>query len=117
MLKDVESVFAKQLNDGGSGPDPDPETDPELTNGSNHGRGGGPGPQLGVIHSRKDVIRTLEHICTYYKQHEPASPVPLLLKRAIRLVDKSFIEIIQDLAPESFDQIQRLRGESDADDS
>jgi type VI secretion system protein ImpA len=55
---------------------------------------------LGAINSRDDVIYSLERICRYYAQHEPSSPVPLLLQRAKRLVTMGFHEIVQDLAPE-----------------
>ncbi len=54
----------------------------------------------GAIRSRDDVIRTLEKLCRYYEQNEPSSPVPLLLKRAKRLVKKDFFDIVQDLAPD-----------------
>jgi len=63
-----------------------------------------------TISDRQDVIRILEKICGYYERNEPASPVPLLLKRAIRLVEKNFMEIIQDLAPDSVSQIQTISG-------
>ena len=65
---------------------------------------------MDTINSRQDVIRLLEQICLYYEKNEPASPVPLLLKRAARLVEKNFFEIIQDVAPESVAQIQKLIG-------
>jgi type VI secretion system protein ImpA len=62
------------------------------------------------VNSRQDVIRLLDKICAYYEQHEPSSPVPLLLTRARRLVDKSFIEILQDLAPEGLGQARQVGG-------
>ena len=62
------------------------------------------------IRSRDDVLRALDRLCEYYQQHEPSSPVPLLLERAKQLVSKSFIEILQDLAPSSLEQISQLRG-------
>jgi type VI secretion system protein ImpA len=61
-----------------------------------------------MINNRKDVIRILDQICAYYDQNEPASPVPLLLKRARQLVEKNFFEIVQDLAPDSVAQIKKL---------
>jgi type VI secretion system protein ImpA len=63
-----------------------------------------------TITSRKDVIFILDQICSYYDQNEPASPVPLLLKRARQLVEKNFVEIVQDLAPEAVAQIKTLIG-------
>ena len=65
---------------------------------------------VGTITNRKDVMAALEQICTYYALNEPASPVPLLLKRALRLVEKNFFEIIKDLAPDSVAQITLISG-------
>ncbi|WP_109482222.1 type VI secretion system protein TssA [Paraburkholderia sp. C35] len=64
----------------------------------------------GEVNSRQDVIRQLDKICAYYEKQEPSSPVPLLLMRARRLVDKSFIEILQDLAPEGLGQARQVGG-------
>lgn len=64
------------------------------------------------INNRQDVIRALDLICEYYAKHEPSSPVPLLLKRAKRLADKGFMEIIEDLAPDGMSQIQWIKGSS-----
>jgi type VI secretion system protein ImpA len=63
-----------------------------------------------MIENREDVLELLEQICAYYELFEPASPVPLLLKRAMRLVTKNFLEIIEDLAPESLPQVVMLCG-------
>src|SRR5262249_35099709 len=35
-----------------------------------------------AIHSREDVVRALDRICDYYRQFEPSSPVPYILRRA-----------------------------------
>lgn len=68
-----------------------------------------PAPR-GEINSREDVRLMLDKICTYFATHEPASPVPLLLQRARKLVDKSFIELLQDLAPEGLAQLKVVSG-------
>ncbi|MBP0593953.1 type VI secretion system protein TssA [Paraburkholderia sp. LEh10] len=73
-------------------------------------RSAAPAPQTGDVNSRQDVIRLLDKICAYYEKHEPSSPVPLLLNRARRLVDKSFIEILEDLAPEGLGQARQVGG-------
>ena len=64
-----------------------------------------------TISSRQDVIHLLDRICAYYDQYEPASPVPLLLKRARQLVEKNFVEIVEDLAPQAAEQIKTLFGD------
>ena len=56
------------------------------------------------------MIDALDRICTYYAQHEPSSPLPVLLQRARRLVGKSFIEIIEDVAPDGAGQFRHLGG-------
>jgi type VI secretion system protein ImpA len=68
---------------------------------------------VGGIASRDDVIRTLQRICQYYAQAEPSSPVPLLLRRASRLAEMDFIQIIKEMAPESIGEIYRIAGEKE----
>jgi len=67
---------------------------------------------MDIIRNRQDVTRVLHQICLYYEKNEPTSPVPLLLRRAAGLVEKNFFEIIQDVAPDSVAQIQKLMGEA-----
>ena len=67
----------------------------------------------GQIGSRDDVVRTLERICDYYSRNEPSSPVPLLLKRAQRLVTGSFLDILRDLAPDALSQVEKAFGSED----
>lgn len=69
-----------------------------------------PAPLLGEISDRQDVIRMLDKMCAFYERNEPSSPVPLLLARARRLVDKSFMEILQDIAPDGMGQARQVGG-------
>jgi type VI secretion system protein ImpA len=64
----------------------------------------------GQISSREDAIRVLENVCKFIEQSEPSNPAPLLIRRAQRLMSRNFMEIIQDLAPESIEQIKKLAG-------
>jgi len=64
----------------------------------------------GQILNRDDAVRMLENVCKFIEQSEPSNPAPLLIRRAQRLMSRSFVEIIQELAPESLDQIQKLAG-------
>lgn len=64
----------------------------------------------GTIQSRADVIRALDLICDYYRDHEPSSPVPLIIQRAQRLVDKDFMTIMSDLTPDAISQLQVITG-------
>lgn len=68
------------------------------------------GGEVGSIASPQDVLRAIDRICDYYARAEPSSPVPLLLKRAKRLVGKNFTQIIKDLSPEALRQIESISG-------
>ena len=68
------------------------------------------GAQAGDIANRADVVRMLDKLIRYYRQHEPSSPLPLLLERARRLVPKNFMEIMEDLAPDGVAQINVFKG-------
>jgi len=70
---------------------------------------GGPGVS-GTIQSRADVIKALDLICDYYRENEPSSPVPLIIQRAQRLVDKDFMTIMSDLTPDALTQLQVITG-------
>ena len=69
-----------------------------------------PAPISGEINSRADVVRMLDKILAYYQRNEPSSPVPMLIERAKRLAPKNFFEIMEELAPESVNQLKILRG-------
>ena len=69
----------------------------------------------GAITSRADVEQAIDNICDYFKQHEPSSPVPLLLKRAKTLINKDFMQIMNDLAPDGADQVKALAGITEQD--
>ena len=72
-----------------------------------------PGNVGARINSREDVVQALDRLCDYYLRFEPSSPVPLLLKRARRLVTGSFVDIVRDLAPDALPQIQKVCGIDD----
>jgi type VI secretion system protein ImpA len=67
----------------------------------------------GAIRGRDDVNRALDAICAYLERAEPANPAPLLLRRAQRLLEKNFVELIADLAPESVGQVKLIAGLKD----
>jgi type VI secretion system protein ImpA len=67
----------------------------------------------GEIRSRQDVLMLLQKICLYYDRLEPSSPVPLMLKRAARLAEMDFMQIIRDLSPDAISQIRTITGEKE----
>ena len=65
---------------------------------------------IGDIASRDDVMRTLERVCSWIEHNEPSNPAPLLIRRAQRLMSKSFLDIIRDLLPDDVGQVEKLAG-------
>ena len=66
--------------------------------------------QPGTINSREDASRALERVCEWIERNEPTNPAPLLIRRAQRLMSKSFIDIIRDLTPDGVKEIEKLAG-------
>lgn len=74
----------------------------------------GPGGAMsldGEVRSREQAIQILDKVSEFFLQNEPSSPVPLLLRRAKRLISKSFMDIVRDLAPDAMPQVEKIRGE------
>ncbi len=65
----------------------------------------------GDIRSRQDAVAAMDRISRYFRNHEPSSPVPLLMERAKRLVDMDFLSILRDVAPDAVAQGEKLRGD------
>jgi type VI secretion system protein ImpA len=120
-LAEMDAVMKKQLQN--RKPEQSSDADPPAAmDETGHGRSGDDeaAPRYNPkteIDNRQDVIHHLDKICKYYEHFEPGSPVPLLLKRARQLVDKNFIEIIQDLAPDSAGKIKSLIAGDDKEGS
>jgi len=69
----------------------------------------------GDIQSAQEALLALDKVCQYFDRHEPSSPVPLLLRRAQRLVSKSFLEVVKDFCPDGMNQVEMIGGVSSSD--
>ncbi|NRR31435.1 type VI secretion system protein TssA [Oxalobacteraceae bacterium] len=115
----VASHLAERIGaaDGAqAGADAAGESGAEAAGGSANGAPARAAGISGDIASRADVIRMIDKICKYYQQNEPASPVPLLLERAKRLVPKNFFEVLEDLAPDGMSQLLMVSGPRESPD-
>ena len=74
------------------------------------GVSGTPGATDEVLRSTRDVERVLRRVCDYYAEHDRCSPVPLLVERALRLLDKTFLQTVGELTPESLKDLNKLFG-------
>jgi type VI secretion system protein ImpA len=72
-------------------------------------RGGGLG---GSVDSREDALRAIDLVCAYLERTEPTNPAQFFLRRARKLIDKNFLELVRELAPESLEQVARIMGVS-----
>lgn len=70
------------------------------------------GRGIGVIQTRQDAFDSLAMVCEYFERREPASPVPILIRRAQRLIGMTFVDIIRDMAPDSMSRIDIIAGET-----
>lgn len=62
------------------------------------------------IRTREDALHVLDQVCKFFEATEPGNPVPLLIRRAQRLVNLPFVDVMKDLAPDSLAQIRNIAG-------
>jgi len=92
------------VEDGGESASPDQD-------GVAPAAGGRGAAASGEIRSRQDVIQTLERLCDYLSRSEPTNPVQLVLRRAQRMMNMSFLELMEDMAPDGLSQAEKVVGE------
>ena len=69
-----------------------------------------PAGPLSAIRNRQDALRALDAVITFFASTEPSSPVPLFLERAKRLVDKNFLDVLQEIVPEALNAAKAAGG-------
>lgn len=62
------------------------------------------------VESRHDAVRAIELVCAYLERSEPTNPAQLLLRRAARVIDKNFLQLVRDLAPDAVKEVARIMG-------
>lgn len=86
------------------------DTASELGTISAHGHSSYADISLVQISNRKEVEILLEKSCVYFATYEPSHPAPLFIRRALRILDMNFYEIMQDVSPSSLDEVENLFG-------
>jgi type VI secretion system protein ImpA len=79
------------------------------TPGSRSGAGG-EGALSGGVRSREEAVRAIDMVCAYLEHSEPSNPASLLLRRAQRLINKNFLELVRELAPDALNEVARVMG-------
>lgn len=70
--------------------------------------------EIGAIASREDALRALDAVAAYFRRAEPSSPVPLMLERTKRLVSGTFLEVLEELMPDSIGTAKNVFGLKDS---
>ena len=84
------------------------EVEPDITQATQM-----PSRQAGSVHgveSRQDAIRAIELVCEYLERSEPTNPAQLLLRRAARVINKDFLQLVRELAPDAVKDVARIMG-------
>ena len=75
------------------------------------GVGGSSSPaNSGQVKSREDARRALERVCDYLERHEPSNPASLFARRAQRMLNMNFLDIMRELSPDSMHHLETLTG-------
>jgi type VI secretion system protein ImpA len=105
LLKPVVAACANAIATLRGAPDA-----PRAEEGKPHGDPSAEPARPGEIRDRADALQVLDAVCKFFERTEPGNPAPLLIRRAQRLVGKNFVEIMQDLAPESLTLLSTIAG-------
>jgi type VI secretion system protein ImpA len=62
------------------------------------------------VDTRQDAVRAIELVCAYLERSEPTNPAQLLLRRAARVIDKNFLQLVRELAPDAVKDVARIMG-------
>jgi type VI secretion system protein ImpA len=112
MIGAVESALPARVDESTEGGSPDAEDAQSgaASSASSAGARRGSGQGVSSVESRADAIRALELVCAYLERSEPTNPAQLLLRRAMRMIDKNFLQLVRDLAPEAVAEVARIMG-------
>jgi type VI secretion system protein ImpA len=109
MIKAVASVMPTAVQaDAQEG---EPESDIDVTTTSAEGISPSASGRLtGTVRSREDAVRAIDMICEYLERAEPTNPAPLLLRRARRMINRNFLQLLKELAPDALPEVARVMG-------
>ncbi len=72
--------------------------------------GGSRKAALGGVNTREDALRAIDLVCDYLERTEPTNPAQLLLRRARKLINHNFLQLIKELAPDALHEAARVMG-------
>ncbi len=112
-LREMLAAVASVVSDGESGgEEAQPQDDDAHDDGDADSapaprrRGGG----VAGIETRADAVKAIQLICAFLDRTEPTNPAQLFLRRAEQLIDKSFLQLVKELAPDAMREVARMVG-------
>ncbi len=106
LLKGVQALMPVPVDEPA-----DVEGELEDEGASEGGRGGSrPKAALGSVTTREDALRAIDLVCDYLERTEPTNPAQLLLRRARKLINHNFLQLIKELAPDALHEAARVMG-------
>lgn len=111
MIDALKEVLPEEIGDeasgeGGESGGGDADGDDAPSAAAPRRRGGG----MGAIESRADAVKAINLICAYLEANEPTNPAQMLLRRAERLIEKNFMQLMQELAPDAMSEVAKIMG-------
>ena len=64
----------------------------------------------GRVRSREEASLAIDMICDYLERAEPSNPAQLLLRRARRMLNNNFLQLVKELAPDALNEVARVMG-------
>lgn len=92
--------------EGGQSADDVAQSAKGESGGASSDGGGGGGP----LRSRDDIVRQLELMCAFLEKTEPSSPVPLILRRAQKMIGMNFLQVMNELSLATSDSLKPAMG-------
>lgn len=84
--------------------------DADASDGDGSGKPAGKKGLGDGVYSRADALRAIDMVCDYLERTEPTNPAQLLLRRARRLINKNFLQLMRELAPDALSEVARIMG-------
>ena len=69
------------------------------------------GPRTpGKVETRQDAVLAIQSVCDFLERQEPANPARQLLQRALQLIDRDFLQLLRELAPDALRDVAKIMG-------
>jgi type VI secretion system protein ImpA len=114
LLSQVHAEFRQSLGGAENSSSDENQADGDASQSSfSSNSGGATQAGFGVLRNRDDAKRLLDQVAQFILKTEPGNPAPLLIERAKRLIGASFLDIINDLAPDAMNTVKQISGARD----